>query len=324
MPCYDVMKFTFVIPLFILSCSTPEHKPEKVIVEAQISDTTRQSSPIIDTIIEETIPVSQEPVELSFSKNTEAIKLNWQELEEGLLYRECKGPILGSINDSKLRILKINPTKFSIQLSSAKELKTSFKTAPQWAEKEGFIALVNAGMFQFDEYGTNTSYMQNYNFINNPKLSRDNTIAAFNPKDSSVPPFQIIDRKCQNFDSLRTKYNTLIQGIRMMDCGQHITWSQQKKYWSTVCLGSNKAGDMLFIFTRSPFSVHDFITNIKAVVPDVYNLMYLEGGPEASFYINHPNIKVEQMGSYETDFFESDDNNRFWDLPNVIGIKLKE
>jgi hypothetical protein len=51
--------------------------------------------------------------------------------------------------------------------------------------------------------------------------------------------------------------------------------------------------------------------------------MYLEGGPEASFYLNHPKKQVARMGSYETDFMEDDNNHRFWQIPNVIGIERR-
>jgi hypothetical protein len=51
--------------------------------------------------------------------------------------------------------------------------------------------------------------------------------------------------------------------------------------------------------------------------------MYLEGGPEASFYLNHNGIEVKKFGSYETDFNENDDNEGFLEIPNIIGISKK-
>jgi hypothetical protein len=51
--------------------------------------------------------------------------------------------------------------------------------------------------------------------------------------------------------------------------------------------------------------------------------MYLEGGPEASLYLEANGKKIERIGSYETGFWESDTNEQFWPLPNVIGIVKK-
>ncbi len=321
------MKRCFLLFTALAACSSPyseknEEKPESeiTITKDSIKEPAKDSVVIVDTFYTDE---STQATELTFT-NTKREYKQWEILEEGLSYLEVRGPIRSSIGDSKIRILMVNPDRFKLELSNAKELKTSFKTAPRWAIKHNYIALVNAGMFQFDEHGTNTAFMKNGDFYNNAHLTSDNTVVAFDAKDRSVPPFQIIDRKYQKFDSLRTKYNTLIQGIRIIDEGQRIVWSQQKKYWSTVCIGEDKAHYAYFIFSRSPFSVHDLAINIKSVLPDVKNVMYLEGGPEASFYINHPKKKVEMMGSYETGFFESDDNNRFWEIPNVIGVVAKE
>jgi uncharacterized protein YigE (DUF2233 family) len=109
----------------------------------------------------------------------------------------------------------------------------------------------------------------------------------------------------------------------MVDCNQKNRWSQQNKKWSMVVIGMDKDGNALFIFTRSPYSVHDFINILLKSSLKLYNAMYLEGGPEASFYLNHKGIKVEKMGSYETGFNKNDDNKEFWEIPNIIGITKK-
>jgi hypothetical protein len=138
-----------------------------------------------------------------------------------------------------------------------------------------------------------------------------------------VPEFQIIDMKCQNWEILKDKYHSYTQSIRMVDCSQKNRWSQQPKKWSMVVIGKDKKGNTLFIFSRSPYTVHDFIDILLEAPLDIYNLMYLEGGPEASFYLDHNEAKIAKMGSYETDFNENDDNDFFWQVPNVIGITKK-
>ena len=88
-------------------------------------------------------------------------------------------------------------------------------------------------------------------------------------------------------------------------------------------LGQDKSGNILFIHCRSPYPVHDFIDILLKLPLDLYNAMYLEGGPEASFYLDHKGLHVERMGSYETGFTEHDANNRYWEIPNMIGIKKR-
>lgn len=110
----------------------------------------------------------------------------------------------------------------------------------------------------------------------------------------------------------------------MINCEGENTWQQDQKKWSMVLLGEDKNQNILFIFVRSPYRVHDFINHLKNLNIGINRLMYLEGGPEASFYVNHPKMKVQKMGSYETGFNENDNNKEYWQIPNVIGIKRKK
>lgn len=235
-------------------------------------------------------------------------------------YVSPKKSILGN---HKLTVLKINPEVYNFKLFSAKQKGEQTRTAKGWAEDKKLIAVINAGMYRMD-HATNLGYMKDYSFTNNPKLNKDNTIVAFNRKDKSVPNFQIIDKNCQNWEVLKNKYHSFTQSIRMIDCKQKNKWSQQDKKWSMVAIGKDKKGNALFIISRSPYTVHDFINIVLNGPFDIYNLMYLEGGPEASFYLKHPKKQISIFGSYETGFNENDNNSSFWKIPNVIGIVKKQ
>ena len=253
-----------------------------------------------------------------------AQEVNWEKIDDGLFIAAIQSSIKSKFADSKITILKINPRYYNLVLVSAKETKEENKTAKEWAKAKNLIAVVNAGMFQLDgDYKTNVGFMKNYDFINSGYLNKNNTITAFNRKDTTVPEIQIIDLKCQNWEELKDKYHSYTQGIRMIDCNQQNKWSQQDRKWSMVVIGMDKQGNALFIFTRSPYSVHDFINILLKLPVSIYNAMYLEGGPEASFYLNHNGLEIEKFGSYETGFNENDDNDTYWKIPNVIGIVKK-
>ena len=249
-------------------------------------------------------------------------EIPWKKIDKGLYLAEYLSPKKSFMGDSKITILKVDPSIYDFNLFSAKEKGENVRTAKDWAVQKKQIAVINAGMYQGD-FATNMGYMKDYDFINNNNVNSDNTITAFNRKDESVPEIQIIDRKCQNWEVLKDKYHSFTQSIRMVDCSQKNKWSQQDKKWSMVVIGMDKKGNALFIFTRSPYSVHDFINILLNSSLDLYNVMYLEGGPEASFYLNHQGIAIEKMGSYETGFNLNDDNNQFWKIPNIIGITKK-
>ena len=110
----------------------------------------------------------------------------------------------------------------------------------------------------------------------------------------------------------------------MIDCKQNNKWSQQPKIWSMVVIGMDKMGNAVFIFSRSPYSVHDLIDILLQSDLNLFNAMYLEGGPESSMCIRTTDVNLDLFGSYETGFFESNDNNRYWPIPNVIGIRPRK
>lgn len=249
-------------------------------------------------------------------------EIPWQKLDEGLFFAEYASPKRSFMGDSKITMLKIAPSEYEFVLSSVKEPNEKIKTAKQWANSHELIAVINAGMYQGD-FKTNVGYMKNYDLVNNGRVNKDNTILAFNRKDENVPAIQIIDRTCQDWTTLKNQYNSLTQSIRMVDCNQRNKWSRQPQKWSMVVIGMDQSGNALFIFTRSPYSVHDFIDILLDSPLNLHNLMYLEGGPEASFYLNHGGKEVGKFGSYETGFNENDSNDRFWPIPNVIGIRKK-
>jgi hypothetical protein len=262
---------------------------------------------------------------LVLCSNSFQTKIDWKELETGLSYASVPLELKSIVGDSKVDILKIDPKYFKFEILSAGEKKSDSKKADQWCKENNLLAVINAGMFKLEgDYKMCTGYMKNYGYINNPTLNSSyKTIVAFNAKDTSVPSAQIIDLSCQNWEVLKNKYNSFSQGIRMIDCQQKNKWQLDQKRWSMVVIGEDKKGNLLFIFVRSPYRVHDFVGQLLALPINLKRLMYLEGGPEASFYLQHPFLKVERCGSYETGFNENDANKDFWDIPNLIGIKRK-
>ena len=258
----------------------------------------------------------------SEEKKTKAPAINWKTVDTGLFLAEIDAPKKSAYGDSKFTVLKIDPAHYNLTLVSAKQPGKNVSTAEEWAKKEKLIATVNTSMYHMD-FQTSVGFMKHFDFVNNGELNTDNTIAAFNRKDKSVPEVQIIDRKCQNWDELKTKYNSFSQSIRMVDCNQNNKWQVDQKMWSMVVMSMTKDGKVLFIFTRSPYTVHDFINMLLKLPLNIHNMMYLEGGPEASLYVNHNGTVVKKMGSYETGFNENDNNNRFWQVPNMIGITKK-
>lgn len=261
-------------------------------------------------------------ISATFSRNE---PITWKNLETGLDYASVEASIKSSHADSKIDVLRINPTYFSFELQCMAQKKTGNKKIDEICKEDNLIAAVNAGMFKLEgNFQTCTGYMKNGSYINNTTLNPSyKTVFACNSKDTSKPKATLIDLTCQDWTATKNNYTTFSQGIRMVNCEGKATWQASEKKWSMVLLGEDISGNILFIFCRSPYKVLDYTNILLQSDLHIKRLMYLEGGPEASFYLNHPKQSIQKMGSYETGFNENDNNTVFWEIPNVIGIKRK-
>lgn len=239
----------------------------------------------------------------------------WKEVAEGLFILD--------IDAEKITFLKIDPKYYSFKLLCASELGSVRMTPKEWSRKYNLISAINAGMFQADGI-KNVGYMKNFNHLNNPRLNQTHkAVLAFNPTDKTLPEIQIIDLTCQDFDELKNRYQTFIQGIRMISCRQENVWRKQNKRWSTAAIGIDKYGNALFIFGEKPYTVHDFINILLTLPISIYNAMYLEGGPEASLYFNTGGFEFEKIGTHYVDSHEENFPQIARPIPNVIGIIKK-
>jgi hypothetical protein len=244
----------------------------------------------------------------------------WTRLEEGLELGTFTAPSPSDTGDSKIRILRIDPTRFELRLLNASASAGSKPLPPrEWSRQYGLVAVINASLYQ-EDYRSSVSLMRTRGHTNNPRLSKDKAVLAFDPLDAGVPPTQIIDRSCQDFDSLRDRYGTLIQSIRMVSCAGRNVWKQGPDKWSTAAIGMDAQGRVLFIHVRSPYTTHDLIDFLLALPIELRNTMYVEGGPQAQLYVSSAGREVELTGSHAATFLLGDDTVPALPLPNVVGI----
>ncbi len=245
----------------------------------------------------------------------------WTTVEPGLDLGIFESPTKSDVGDSKIHVLRIDPDRFELVLLNASaDPELGNRTARQWVETEGLVAAINPSMYGAD-HKTSVAHMERAGHVNNRRWSKDNDVLAFDPVAVSDAPVTIIDSRCDDRDSVAPRYRTLIQSIRMLRCDGVNVWSQQDKRWSHAVVGIDGDGRALFIHARSPWSTHDFIDLLLALPLDLKRLQYAEGGPEASLYLKAGETEVDRFGSYETGFYESDDNDRAWPLPNVLGVR---
>lgn len=250
----------------------------------------------------------------------------WQNLMDGLLYAEIDAPDKSVVNDSKLTILKVDKQKFEFEFLTASEHDKKMRTAPEWAEEFGKNLIVNAGMYSYNKTHSNKGYMKNYNHLNNPKKSGYyNAILAMHPKNPEKAPFDIIDITDQDWEKVRHEYHSLCQDMRMIGFdGTGMAFTKRPdQSCSMIITATDTENNLYFIFTRSPYTHQSMIKYLQGMPLNIRTTAYLEGGPEASLYINTGDTVVAKYGSYVSNTCDNDDNDHFWKIPNVIALRKK-
>jgi len=247
----------------------------------------------------------------------------WKKLATGLELGVFRTPHPSEIGDSMIRVLRINPDRFKLRLLNASASENGHSlSAKQWCRQNGLVAAINASMYQAD-FKASVSLMRTKSHINNPRLSKDMTVLAFDRHSPKVPWVKIIDRQCEDFKTWKNKYATLVQSIRMISCTGKNVWTQQPQKWSTAAIGIDQRDRVLFIHVGSPYSTHDLINILKILPLNISRAMYSEGGPQAQLYIKVGNHEYEFVGGYKIDLKENTNTLFPRPIPNVVGISLR-
>ena len=270
-----------------------------------------------------TLLMSLNPIAVAAEEQARENDSGWQELAPGLDLGIFSAPLPSEIGDSKIRVLRIDPQRYKFRLLSASAFENGRAlSAKQWSQQNGLVAAINASMYQ-EDYKSSVSLMRSGAHINNPRLSKDMTILAFDSKSAEVPLVKIIDRECEDFKVWQKKYRTMVQSIRMISCTGKNVWTKQPQKWSTAAIGIDNRDRVLFIHVGSPYSTHDLIGFLKKMPLNISRAMYAEGGPQAQMYINTGDQEHEFVGSYEIELQGNMTKLISRPVPNVVGIFLK-
>jgi hypothetical protein len=250
----------------------------------------------------------------------------WYQLGKGLSFKEQDAPEKSILNDSKLFVLKIDPLLCDFQLLCASEHHQLNRAADQWGSDFAMNVVVNAGMFNMANKKTSKGYLKNFSHYNNPHINNNyNVMMAMNPRSGSDTSMIITDITCRNRDTVQNRYQTICQGMRMIDCnGNPLAWDKRPGQACSMVLGAtDTAGNIYFVFVRSPYTHQKMIGFLFGLIPDIRTTVYLEGGPEASLYIQTGDTIISKMGSYVSKSYPNDRNDHFWEIPNVIGVRSR-
>jgi hypothetical protein len=239
----------------------------------------------------------------------------WQALEPGLDLGLFDGPP-GAPGDGKIAVVRVDPRRYRLVLLNASAPgEGALFTARAWAVRHGAAAVINAAMYQAD-YRTSVSLMRTRDHVNQGRVSKDRTVLAFDALEPALAPARIIDRDCEDLDTIAPRYGTLVQSIRMVSCERKNVWSPSPRRTSAAAIGIDGKGRVLFIHARSPWPVHELVDALLALPIDLRRAMYVEGGPEAQLYVRGGGREVERVGTFESS--PGATTGSAWPVPNVL------
>lgn len=263
---------------------------------------------------------------MGFACVLHAADVGWKSLAPGMDLAVLTTSRQSALGDARINVLRIDPEKWELAVLGISETEdASGHTAREWSRDHRFAAVINAGMFATD-YRTHIGYQRSDRHVNSAHVTAYQSVAAFAPKPGKkLAPFHIfdLDTPGTSMKAILADYTGVVQNLRLIKAPGDNRWGQQPKQWSEAALGEDKDGRILFIFARTPFSMHDFNQELLAADIGIVAAQHLEGGPEAQLYIKVGSTELEWFGSYETGFYEKSGSAAPWPIPNVLGVRAK-
>jgi len=251
---------------------------------------------------------------------------SWRSLAPGLDLGTFVAGRSTSAGDSQVTVLRIDPDLWDLEFAGVSQTgESAGRTARQWCQRNKLTAAINAGMFGTD-LKTHLGYLRSRGRVNNGHVNAYQSVAAFDPIEGrQLPRFRIfdLDETGVTMAAILRDYTSAIQNLRLVKRPGSNRWNEEGRRWSEAALGEDTRGRVLFIFSPSPFTMHDLNRELLSMDIGLVAAQHLEGGPEAQLYLHIGDEELEIFGSYENSFRDSKDNATPWPIPNVLGIRLR-
>lgn len=238
----------------------------------------------------------------------------WTQLAAGIEY--SARPFDHDKPKVMLQVVRVDPALAELKLGLASR-DGAEHTAAAWADQLGFLATINAGMFEKD-HRKNVGRLVDGAHVNHGEYNAYQSALLINPKKPGLPKAQLIDLDDAGGKELAAQYQTVVQNLRLVKGQGESVWKPNGRAWSEAAVAQDKQGRILFLFVREGYPMSEFNRLLLSSGLEVVRAMHVEGGPEASLSLRGK-VTQDFFGSYETGFFERDSNDKQWELPNVLG-----
>jgi len=123
-----------------------------------------------------------------------------------------------------------------------------------------------------------------------------------------------IDQPGVTIDSVLKDYGTVIQNLRLIRRPGINVWGQQQNIWTEAALAEDRQGRIIFLYSSTPVSMHDFSKILLSSDLAVVATQHLDGNAPAQLYLK----------TGKTELILSEEPGLELPLPNIIGIRLRQ
>jgi hypothetical protein len=184
-----------------------------------------------------------------------------------------------------LTVLRVDPRRWRLDVLTADaDGEDRARTVRQWCKDLDLTAAINAGMYQADGR-THVGFCQVDGQVLNGAVNDYLSALVCDPHDPADPPFGIRDLDTVPLDSLRVRYRTVLQNLRLIKGGRENRWSPTRERWREAALAEDASGRALLLFCSRPMTMHDFNEALLALPLDITAAQHLEGSEAAGLWV---------------------------------------
>lgn len=248
----------------------------------------------------------------------------WVEWWPGLEVAEVSAGAEAGDEAWSLVAVRADPARFEVVVLAAGARGRAL-TADDWAREHGLTLVANAGMYQEDGSAPVGFLRAGGREVGRWRKGWGAALVA-GPPDHRGPPATILDVSCDGpLREAARGWRHVAQGMRMATCRGENTFRPEGRRAARLAAGVDGAGRLLFVFHGTPVTDHAFVVHAQEAGLDARRLMYLEGGQEASLFLQGPSreIRFGGIGSTGLGRWTRWPAGVFLPIPNVIGLRQR-
>lgn len=259
--------------------------------------------------------------------SAEPLGADWRSLDRGFELRKIVVTESPKTRGGEILVVRIDPRHWSLELATqSRNGAGSGMTVREWAEAEGFVLAVNAGMFDTDR-STHVGYLEFDGHVNSSRVNTYKSAAAFHPRiPADDPPFRIFDLEDPrtSIESIRERYSSVVQNLRLIARPGINRWgADSAESWVEVALGEDSAGRALILYSPDSFTMWEFNEALLGADLDIVAAQHLEGGYWIQLYLRVGDLELDLAGSQSIQATLVGSGSGAVPIPNVLGVRRR-